>query len=74
MVSIFFSKFSTLLANTSNSSLLVNFNLKTISSLFDFKIVIISFTISFEEIKPLLKSLANLSITNFEFFLYLFNK
>jgi phosphatidylglycerol:prolipoprotein diacylglycerol transferase len=61
------------IANFINGALLVNFILKTISSLFDFKIVINSVARSFEDIKPCSKSFAILSITNFEFFIYLYN-
>ena len=58
----FFFKIFNSFDKTSNSSLLVNFILKTISSLFDFKIVINSFTISFDDNKPCSNNLANLSI------------
>ena len=70
--SIFFSKFSTLLDKTSNSSLLVSFILKTISSLLDFSIFNISEPRSFDVIRPCSKIFDNLSKTNFEFFIFLF--
>ena len=67
---ILFSKFSTRLDNTSNSSLLTIFILKTISSLLDFKILNSSEVRSFEEIIPCSKSLPSLSIKNLEFFIF----
>ena len=61
-----------LLDKISNSSLLVSLILKTISSLFDFKIFINSFARSLDDTKPCSNNLANLSITNFEFFIYFY--